>query len=250
VLLPAAALAGSFKAVPIKVNMSARAKTAVLKVTNDGAEKVTVQLYAREWTQDKTGRDVYKDTKEVIFFPAMAEIKKGEERIVRLGYKGRPPVREKTYRLFIEEMPVDKPGDEMALKFALRLSIPVFVRPPKEVAKSSLAGAELEKGRVVVRVKNGGNAHFVVKKIKARGLDASGKEVFTAEMGGWYVLSGVTRTYALDVPEKGCRGAHEIEVSAEVGEKKMKAKTTVDAARCKRPEEPEEKDRAKKENRI
>lgn len=240
-LLPSAALAGSFRAVPIKVFMDARSKTAVLKVTNDGAEKVTVQIDAKEWSQNKDGRDVYVDTKDIIFFPRMADIKPGEERIIRLGYKGKSSLREKTYRLFVEELPVSTPGEAMALKFALRLSVPIFIKAPKEVAKSSIEGLEQKDGMVLVSVRNSGNTHLVVKKIKAEGLSSSGKEVFSKDMGGWYVLSGLTRTYALGVPEKGCVKASKIKVSVEAGKERLEKDISVVKSACRAPKKPHEK---------
>ncbi len=240
-LLPSAALAGSFRAVPIKVKMNARKKTAVLKVTNDGAEKVTVQITAKEWYQGEKGRDLYKDTKDIIYFPRMADIKPGEERIIRLGYKGKSSLREKTYRLFVEELPVTEPGEAMALKFALRLSVPIFIAPPKEVKKVSIEGAELKDGMVVVRVRNSGNTHLVVRKVKASGVSASGAEVFSKDMGGWYVLAGLTRAYGLGVPEKGCLKAAKINVAVEAGKKTLEREVSVVKAACKAPRKPEKK---------
>jgi len=240
-LVPCAALAGSFRAVPIKVRMDARNKTAVLKVTNDGAEKVTVQITAKEWYQGEKGRDLYRDTKDIIYFPRMADIKAGEERIIRLGYKGKASLREKTYRLFVEELPVTEPGEAMALKFALRLSVPIFVAPPKEVRKVSIEGAELKDGTVVVRVRNSGNTHLVVRKVRASGVSASGDEVFSKDMGGWYILSGLTRPYGLGVPEKGCLEAAKISVTVEAGKETLERAVSVDRAACKSPKKPDNK---------
>jgi fimbrial chaperone protein len=248
-LLPAAALAGSFRVVPIKVFMDARSKTAVLRVTNDGSEKVNVQISTKAWSQAESGRDEYKDTKDIIFFPRMADIRPGEERIIRLGYKGKALLREKTYRLFVEELPVSEPGEEMALKFALRLSVPIFIKPAKEVRKSSMEGAELKDGMVLVKVRNKGNSHFIVKKIKATGLDSSGAEVFSEDMGGWYVLSGLTRTYALGVPEKECLKATKIKVSVEVGKRKLEKDFSVTKAACRAPKKPTRKKTTRREGK-
>lgn len=231
------ALAGSFKVVPIKVYLDAKAKTTVVKVTNDSDEKVTVQLDAKAWAQGPDGRDVYTDTKDIIFFPKIADIKPGEERIIRVGYKGKPSATERTYRLFIQELPVTKPG-EIALKFALRFAVPVFIAPPTEKTDRSIAGVELKDGSVNVRVKNNGNKHFIVSKIKAAGHKGSGKEVFNTETGGWYVLAGVTKSYSVDVPEAECKKSKTIKVSVEVGKESMSSELKVASALCKKPEAP------------
>jgi fimbrial chaperone protein len=233
------AYAGSFKAVPTKIFLNARAKTAVLRVTNSGNEKVTVQLDTKEWSQDENGKDVYTDTRDIIFFPRMADIKKGEERIIRVGYNGKiSGATEKTYRLFVQELPVKKPG-EMALKFALKLGIPIFVKPVKEIEDSAIQGAELKEGKVLVKVSNNGNTHFIVNRLSITGLDSSGAEVFAKEIGGWYVLSGITKAYAIDIPGEKCRKASAIKVSVGVKDKRLGARVAVDRARCERPAAPD-----------
>jgi fimbrial chaperone protein len=204
ILLPSFVTAGSFKAVPVKLYLDARSRTEVLKITNEGNEKVTVQLNAKEWTQDEQGQDVYEDTKDIVFFPMIADIEKGEERIIRVGYQGQKQMQEeKTYRLFVEELPVSKPG-EMALKFALKLGIPIFIQPLKETVAWSINGVDLSKGRLTVKVKNSGNTHFVVNTIKAVGLDGSGKEVFSRYINGWYTLAGVSKPFGMTVSYEEC----------------------------------------------
>jgi fimbrial chaperone protein len=247
--LPAYALAGSFKVVPIKLFLDARTKTSVLKVTNDGTEKVTVQLDAKEWSQDEVGKDRYEETKDIIFFPKIADIEKGEERIIRVGYRGKKTAAtERTYRLFVQELPVAKPG-EMVLKLALRFGIPIFIKPLKEASERAIEKVELKEGRVLVTVKNNGNNHFVVSKIKAVGLDGSGGEVFSRDTGGWYVLAGVSKRYAVDIPEQECLKASVINVAVEVERTSMDAHVDVDSAQCQRPEEPEESKEGLKERK-
>ena len=232
--------AGSFKAVPIKLFLGGRAETAVLKVTNNGAEKVTIQLEAKEWSQDQNGKDAYTDTMDIIFFPKIVDIEKGEERIIRVGYKGdKSGSKEGTYRLFIQELPIAKPG-EMALKFALNLSIPVFIKPLEVVKEISIQEVNLSEGRVLVKVRNSGNAHFIVSRIRAIGLGDSEAEVFSKDIDGWYILSGKIKTYAIDISEDECRKANQIKVSVQVEGESMDAKLDVNAARCEGHGEPNE----------
>jgi fimbrial chaperone protein len=232
ILLPSFVTAGSFKAVPVKLYLDARSRTEVLKITNEGNEKVTVQLNAKEWTQDEQGQDVYEDTKDIVFFPMIADIEKGEERIIRVGYQGQKQMQEeKTYRLFVEELPVSKPG-EMALKFALKLGIPIFIQPLKETVAWSINGVDLSKGRLTVKVKNSGNTHFVVNTIKAVGLDGSGKEVFSRYINGWYTLAGVSKPFGMTVSYEECMNSRAINVSVEVGKTVKEERLDVSNAMC------------------
>lgn len=228
---PAYVFSGSFKVVPIKLFLDNSTRTEVLKITNDSEEKVTVQLDAKEWSQDKEGEDRYELTGDIVFFPKIITLDKGEERIVRVGYQGKPGAQERTYRLFLQELPVRKP-EETTLMFALRLGVPIFIKPLKEIKGMAIEKVELSEGSLKVRVKNSGNIHFIVSKIKAKGIDSSGAEVFSKEIGGWYVLSGISRTFFIDIPREECLKASVIEVSAEVENFKMEGKLDMDKAQC------------------
>jgi len=244
-LFPIQSIAGSFKVVPVRLSFDAKSSSAVLRLINEGQEKVTVQLSAMIWSQDEKGEDRYEPTKDIIFFPKIADIEKGGERIVRVGYQGpKAGTREKTYRLFLEELPVSKPG-ETALKLVLKLAVPIFIAPAKEVKERGIEKAELLMGRVLVKVKNSGNAHFVVGKIKAVGLDPSGAEVFSKEVSGWYVLAGAFRIFPIDIPENECLKASVIKIKAEIENSGMDAQLKVDPLQCKKPEKTNETDKDK-----
>jgi fimbrial chaperone protein len=247
-LFPIQAIAGSFKVIPIKLFFDAKTSSAVLRLLNEGDEKVTVQLNAMIWSQDENGEDRYEPAKDIIFFPKIADIDKGGERIVRVGYQGpKSGTREKTYRLFLQELPVSKPG-ETALRLVLKLAVPIFIAPAKEIKERVIEKTELSSGRVLVKVKNGGNAHFIVSKIKAAGLDVSGAEVFSKEIGGWYVLAGAFRIFTIDIPEKECLKASLIKITAEAEGSGMDAQLNVNPVQCKKPEKSKEieKDKQRK----
>ncbi len=244
-LFPIQAIAGSFKVIPIKLFFDAKSSSTVLRLINEGPEKVTVQLNAMIWSQDENGEDEYKPTKDIVFFPRIADIDKGEERIVRVGYQGpKAGTLEKTYRFFIEELPVSKPG-ETALKFVLKLSVPIFIAPDKEIKERVIEKAELSTGRVLVKVKNSGNAHFTADKIKAAGFDLSGAKVFSNEISGWYVLAGASKTFPIDIPEEECLKASLIKIKAEIENSGMDAQLKVDPFQCKKPETQKETDKDK-----
>lgn len=231
-VLPSIVLAGSFKTVPVKVFLDARTKTEVLKIVNEGDERLTVQLSAAEWTQNEAGEDVYSATKDLVFFPKMADIERGKERIVRVGYQGKAPAStEKAYRLFVEELPVTKPG-ETALKLALRVSLPIFVKPQKEIKEWAIGGLELSEEVLTVKVKNSGNAHVIVGKITATGSGDSGKGVFARNVSGWYALAGVSKPFAVGVSRKECLETRTINVTAEAEKVVREGTLDVDRTMC------------------
>ncbi|NOT98289.1 MAG: molecular chaperone [Sideroxydans sp.] len=229
---PQWAEAGSFRAAPIKIFFDAKTKTTVLKVTNDGGEKVTVQLEAFEWLQDEAGKEQYNPTKDIIFFPKIADIAAGEEKIIRVGYQGQKVGNiEKTYRLFLQELPVSSPG-EVSVKMAIRMGLPVFVEPEKKLKDRKIIKLELADGSLSVTVKNAGNSHFVVGKINVKGLDESQSEVFSKEKGGWYVLAGASKAFPVDLPKEDCLKASKVKVEAEAEKDVMTSTLAVDKALC------------------
>jgi fimbrial chaperone protein len=239
--------AGSIKVVPTKVFLGGGKKAEVLKVINEGDDKVTVQVEAMKWTEDESGVDKYEPTEDIVFFPKIFTVEKGKEWLLRIGAKSqKPETKEASYRVFLQEIPVSKPGGSQ-LTMALRLSVPVFIKPVREVRSWELVNAELSKESLLIRVKNTGNSHISVSRMKAAGLDSSGKEIFKTEEAGWYVLPGVTRTFGMKIPGKECRDASVIRVTAEVGEASKDTKVDVDKSLCpKDAEKPKIVDQGKK----
>ncbi|MBI5969722.1 MAG: molecular chaperone [Deltaproteobacteria bacterium] len=229
---PPGALAGSFKAIPVKFFLDAKTKTTVLKVTNEGDEDVNVELEAFVWTMDENGADVYAPTKDLVLFPRQASIAKKSERVFRIGYEGeRTLSTEKTYRIFVQEMPVSKPG-EMAVKFAMRMGLPVFIKPVRAIQEGAIEKMSLSEGTVKVKVKNSGNSHFIVTKLKAAGVDRTGGASFTSENAGWYVLAGAARTFPVDVSRADCLKSSVINVEATAGDSVTRGSLNVDKGMC------------------
>lgn len=240
--------AGSIKVLPTKVFLGGGKKAEVLKVTNEGDDRVTVQVEAAKWVQGEDGADKYEPTEDIVFFPKIFTVEKGKEWILRVGAKSRKPeTKEAAYRVFLQEIPVSKPG-ESQLTMALRLSVPVFIKPVKEVKDWSIEKVELSKGMLLVKVKNTGNSHISVSKMKALGLDSSDKEAFKAEESGWYVLPGIVRTFGIKISGNECRNSSVIKLRAEVGEVGKEVKLDVDKDLCPKEEvKPAAIDKGKKQ---
>ena len=133
-----------------------------------------------------------------------------------VGYKGKTKVvSEKTYRLYLKELPVIKPG-EMALKFSLTMGVRIFIRPAKEIKKTSLEKLAFSEGVFSVKVRNSGNTYINVGDITAFGLDSQGKEVFKTTGDGWYILAGAAKAFNVGIPLKDCQKAFKLDVTVEV----------------------------------
>jgi len=101
-------LAADFQIQPTTMNLSRKVRSGVFSVINNGNEKIDFQVSAKEWKQDEKGKDIYEDTEDIIFFPKVMSVEPNSQRAIRVGLKTPPSAREKTYRLFVQEIPTPK----------------------------------------------------------------------------------------------------------------------------------------------
>ncbi len=239
-VLPALAWSGSFRVVPIKVYFEPGITSATVKIVNEDSENLKLELDAQKWRQSQgSGADELSDSKDLIIFPKMLEIEPGKEKIVRLGYRGKPAAKEQTYRLFVKELPVIKPG-EMALKFALRIGVPVFVKPLQAKTKLAIAKTEISDGKLLVWVSNHGNSHAMVTGIQAAGETADGIKTLAADASGWYVLAGATRKFIVSLSEKECAKTKVVHLEVKQDTKSFKSEVSVSSNQCHSPRKHQE----------
>jgi len=217
------AIAGDFQIQPTTMDMGGSVKSGVFSVINNGSEKIDFQVSVKEWKQDEKGKDVYLDTREIVFFPSVMAVEGNSQRAIRIGLKTPPSAREKTYRLFVQEIPVPKKTPDVKLEgkiqagltIAFRFSMPIFVKPLKPQESYVFDKIEMSKGAVKTIVKNTGNVHVKLNAVKFSGKGADGKEIFSKEVTGWYILSGLSLPYQADVPKDVCGKLVTIDVSAQ-----------------------------------
>jgi fimbrial chaperone protein len=127
-LLPLAAVAGSLRVGPTRVDLSIRRPVVALEVQNTADSAALTQIDVFTWTQEGAG-DSLAPTTDLIATPLVIHLAPGETRVVRVGL--REPNRtavERSYRLFVREVaPPYVPGT--GLQFALRIGVPVFALP-------------------------------------------------------------------------------------------------------------------------
>lgn len=208
VLGPAAAAASTFTVNRIQVFLSPRAKSETLTVRNMSGGTLRFQLSVFAWDQTPQGEMALAPTRDIVFFPPLFMLAPGEERTIRVGTVTPPAANEKTYRLFIEELPrlegAPPSGPPGEVTVRTRLGIPIFLRPPGQVSGGRLEALVLRDGRVSFEVRNTGNVHFVVQTIRITGHGAGGETVVQGALEGWYILAGGTRIYELELPPDKC----------------------------------------------
>lgn len=231
-LIPSIAFSGEFRVSPIRLEFDRTTRSGVITIVNEGNEKLNVQMKAFEWTQNAEGRDQYAETNDLIFFPRLMSLEKNEEKILRAGIRIPATTKEKTYRLFIEEIPEPRKAEGVNVAIAIRFGVPIFVKPLKEEVKGEIEKVELSKGVLNIDVRNRGNTHFIIQSIEVKGKNAKGEALFSKELSGWYLLAGVSRRHSLAIPQESCNELTKLEIEIKTDRLTLSGKLDVDQAMC------------------
>jgi fimbrial chaperone protein len=228
------AAAGEFIVSPVRLELGATARSGAITVRNEGKERLSFQLEAMEWRQDADGKDQYEQTQELVFFPRIMSVGPGEEALIRVGAKTPLVQREKTFRLFIQEMPApgQPPPTGAQVNFLIRFGAPIFVVPVKAQDSLAVERLELVKGAVNIAARNSGNRHQVVQGIHLKGADAGGAEIFTLTLADRYLLSGTAKTFSATVPPQQCARITSLTVEVRTDRLSTVRKLDVDPTMC------------------
>ncbi|NPC58064.1 fimbrial biogenesis chaperone [Caenimonas soli] len=234
-LLAGAALAGEFTVNPTRLDLGAAARSGAVTVRNEGKLPLSFQLQAMEWAQDATGKDQYTEARDLIFFPKILTVEPGQEGVVRVGTRTPVVPAEKTYRLFIEELPgtqkdPEKPG--VQITFLIRFGAPVFIAPVQPQDGLEIESVELANGELNLSARNTGNRHQIIKGIHLKGSDAAGKEVYSATLADRYLLAGAVKPFKTAIAGDQCVKIAALEVEIKTDRLNATRKLEVTRAMC------------------
>ena len=234
-VLAGTAGAGEFAVSPIRIELGPAARTGAFVVRNEGKEPLSIQVRGMAWLQDAQGQDQYEDSSEIVYFPRLLTIEPGKEGVIRVGIRQPPADRERTYRLFIEELPaagVPEAERKAALSFLVRFGAPVFVKPLRIVDQVELGEPRAAGGKVSFDVRNTGNQHQVVEGIVVRGLAADGQELFTTTLTDRYLLAGTRKHYIAPIPAHACARVARVVADVRTDKSRTSGQTSVDPSAC------------------
>jgi len=209
------ARANAFDISPVTVTLSPQTSSAMVTLTNRAPEVLRFHVSAYAWDQKPNGEMILNPTNDVVFFPAMLTLNPKETRNLRIGVQAKPGAVEKTYRVFVQELPPpvtsQKPG---SVRVLTKTGIPVFLLPATAAAKPVLTDLAVKESKLTFNLKNTGNKHLRMQKLVVKLLDA-GKLLYSKELDPWYVLAGGTRNYALDLPADACKAQKTVQIELE-----------------------------------
>ena len=224
-----------FSVNPIRLELGPSVRSGAFVVRNDGKEKVSFQIDAMEWTQDAAGVDQYTATRDLVFFPKILAVEGGEEGIIRVGAKTPLVPAEKTYRLFIQELPSPAQAatpDGPRVNLLLRFGAPVFVAPVQPADGADLSGLGMAKGVLSLSVKNTGNRHQMIQGIHLKGADAQGRQVYELTLADRYLLAGTTKPFTATIPAETCQRIAALTVEFKSDKVGLTRKLDINRAMC------------------
>jgi fimbrial chaperone protein len=227
---PLAAMAASLGISPVRVELSPATPTAALPLRNGGDEPTVVQVRAVAWSQ-QGGEDVYEPTNEVIVSPPIFTVAAKGAQVVRVGLRRAPDARrELSYRIFLQEVPGPPQPGVTGVQMALRIGLPVFVKPvqPAKAMLNWRIGREAG-GALRVAATNPGEMHVQLIGIKLLGAGAAPGAPLASQESGGYLLPGQSREWRIEPPQPGLPAdATRLRVLASTDAGELSADVTLD----------------------
>jgi fimbrial chaperone protein len=195
-MVPAAAGATTLKIYPVLIQLDGKTPVQTMTIENSSDTLARMQVRVVAWRQDD-GQDRFEDTRDILANPPMFEVAAGAQQIARFGLRTTAGTTEKSYRIFLEEIPTERPLAPGEVRTLLRVSIPIFV--PVAGAQPTLDWQLSGAGdrQVSVTVRNIGSAHSHLNRIDIKRADGS---VLSTRQESIYILPGATRSFLLDTP--------------------------------------------------
>ncbi len=229
---PTTARAAGFEVSPISLKLTARVTSTMLAVKNKGDGPIRLHVTAFAWDQKPNGDMVLTPTKDLVFFPAMVTLNARESRNLRVGATVQPGPIEKTYRVFIQELPtLVKSGDEpeSTVGVLAKMGLPVFLEATSPKTKPVVTSLQFEGNKLTFALKNPGNVHYRPKTliVKAKANDTVLHE---QEVDAWYVLAGRYTKVVVSLPTQVCTAVQSVDV--ELKSDRGPASATLGNATC------------------
>lgn len=227
-----AAAQTSLSVAPLRIALTPARPVASLTMGNAEAAEVAVQAEVVHWSQDREGNDIYEPTRDVLVNPAIFRLPAGGRQIVRLGLQVPAEARERSYRIFLRQLPRDQAlpqdgADGAKVQTLLRIGVPVFVppaQPPQRVLNWSLQAAPAGYRLVL---DNQGSEHIQLTQLVVRREDGTELQRRSLSL---YALAGQSVAVALELATLPPDTRLQIEATTDAPEPKSSATVRVPRA--------------------
>lgn len=190
------ARAGVLEVAPTTVRIGERNHSAVFYVTNRGADPVSVQVEALDWSQ-AADQDTLTPSETLIASPPMAVLAPGQRQVVRLLAQATTgETAERAFRLIVSELPAPGAPDAQRVRVLLQFSVPVFEAQARALEARLAWSAAREADQIVLTASNPGDDH--VQLLDATVIAPDGRRLEAGPPALSYVLGGATRRWTVD----------------------------------------------------
>jgi len=189
---------------PVLIDVTAPGVSSTLTLTNKGTEKVNAQIRVFRWSQ-VNGQDKLVPTRDVVVSPPFIKMKSGGSYTVRVIKVSKKPLRgEESFRLIVDQIPdINVKSRNVAVKFNVRYSIPVFFSPTRVSAPKVSWSYATKNGWLALSARNTGGSRLRVSNLK---IKSGGGTVRTISPGlAGYVLAGSSMRWKQRGKLKGAR---------------------------------------------
>ena len=234
IVAPAAArpaFASSFAVNPTQIFLTSKTTSAILTLRNESDESLRFQLTVFAWDQSAQGEMKLQPTSDIVFFPTLLTLGPKESRNVRVGAATAFEAVEKSYRIFVEELPPQAPqSGQSAVRVLTKMGVPIFLQPTRTQAQAGLRDLMVSDGVFTFNVRNTGNVHFVPETVRVYGLNRAGDVTLDKQLDGWYILAGGVRAYEVKLPAADCSALAALSIDVRIGGTALKERLETPAA--------------------
>jgi fimbrial chaperone protein len=225
------ASAGTVDVNPTRIVLTTRARSALLTLRNGGRDPLRYQVSVFDWRQSPHGQMELRPTEDIVCFPTVLSIEPGQERRIRIGTTGTFAERERSYRVFIEEIaPAGDPGG--GIRVLTRLGVPVFLQPRSPHATAALEDLALGPDGLTFTLRNTGNVHVIPDAVAYTATDEAGRALVSGQLESWYVLAGSERRFQASLNSETCSRVRHLAVEARLGSSTLVATLEIPSPVC------------------
>jgi fimbrial chaperone protein len=223
--------ASSFAVNPTQIFLTSKTTSAILTLRNESDEALRFQLTVFAWEQSARGEMKLQPTSDIVFFPTLLTLGPKESRNVRVGAATAFAAVEKSYRIFVEELPpqVAQPG-QSAVRVLTKMGVPIFLQPTRTQAQAGLRDLMVRDGVFTFNVLNTGNVHFVPEAVRVQGTNHAGEVMLDKRLDGWYILAGGVRAYEVKLPPAECSALDALSIDVRIGGSALKERLETPSA--------------------
>lgn len=202
---------------PVSLAVASPSQLATLKIVG-AQEPLAAQIRVVRW-QQHGGREQLTPTRDVVASPPALRLGGGREMTVRIVRTVKSPVAgEECYRVLVDQLP-GASQDGIAVKFALRQSIPLCFDAPKQKRGEMAWSLRREGKQWLLSASNSSQRRIVAKNVKISGAGGA-----SARLGVAVVLGASDMSWPVTGQLKGLAPGSSFTVDAKIDNKDVQFK--------------------------